>query len=675
MRGMDSPPHRWTALRKKGPPPAVLWAVFALWCSSAAWAAGIVPDGSSTTSVSADAAGKASVAIALPVAGVSHNTFSQFNVARAGVDLINTGVNARYIVAEVTSTAPSLIQGPLAVVGPRANFILANPNGIAVNGGSLLNFGRVALTTGKISFNDFNAAPGISQRNIVITTDRGAIDIGPEGLSGALINLEFIAKNLRVGGPVTNTFDSGSARIRAVIGSSRSEIDSAVSPTDNLNDWLSHTSSNATSAGAALVDITPLGSLTAGKIQLSVTDSGAGVRQAGSALASLGDFSLSASGEIRVVGASVVGAGNVVVRGGSFIQESTGDRASRMVASGGAVLVRSDGDIINRGSLIQGAVRDPAAPGSLGAVTLRAGGSVINETPAGEPVAVVFGVADDVVVQAQADIFNRSARLISNRNLRLVAARDVTNEVERRGGIPQGTPQSYRGRTRGALGFSKRSAGFTVDYGELVAGAEQAFLVANGDVEVSGRNLSNRGGEVSANDGDIRFAARERILNEGLATGQVRFERSCGLLRCKINAESNVSVVGGLLNASRSIELVAGQEIENIGGRVLALNDMTLDAPRVTAKSVTAYSVIRRNSGLKALFGDTWAQVYAADQGGSFTASQGRLRLTGSAFNDGGIFAAAEGIDAPNGVVTLRQPRRDPVRLDDHIGMTSWIWK
>ena len=165
--------------------------------------------------VSATATGKAVIAIAPPVAGVSHNTYSRFDVGRAGADFQNSGVNARYIVNEVTSTNPSRIEGPVAVVGPRASVILANPNGITLNGASFVNTGNVAIATGAVRFQDLAPAPGVIQRNIVLTTDRGTIEIGPEGLAGAFANLELIAKRLQVGGPVTNTFTSAGARLRA----------------------------------------------------------------------------------------------------------------------------------------------------------------------------------------------------------------------------------------------------------------------------------------------------------------------------------------------------------------------------------------------------------------------------------------------------------------------------
>ncbi|MCK7490587.1 MAG: filamentous hemagglutinin N-terminal domain-containing protein [Comamonadaceae bacterium] len=201
--------------------------------SAASWqarGAGLVPDGATATTVSSTPAGKAVIAIAPPVAGVSHNTYSSFNVGRAGADLQNSGVSARYIVNEVTSTRPSLIEGPIAVVGPRASVILANPHGITLNGASFVNTGNVAITTGRVRFHDLNPAPGIVQRNIVLTTDQGVIEIGPEGLAGAFANLELIAKRLKVGGPVTNTFTSADARVRAVLGDSRAEVDTSVSP-------------------------------------------------------------------------------------------------------------------------------------------------------------------------------------------------------------------------------------------------------------------------------------------------------------------------------------------------------------------------------------------------------------------------------------------------------------
>ncbi|MHA6868721.1 two-partner secretion domain-containing protein, partial [Ralstonia pseudosolanacearum] len=100
--------------------------------------------------------------------GVSLNTYTQFNVPSQGTLLNNApgitqtqqagyvngnpnllpGGSARIIVNQVTSTSPSTLRGYLEVAGPRAEVVIANPNGILVNGGGFINTSRATLTTG-----------------------------------------------------------------------------------------------------------------------------------------------------------------------------------------------------------------------------------------------------------------------------------------------------------------------------------------------------------------------------------------------------------------------------------------------------------------------------------------------------------------------------------------------
>ena len=97
---------------------------------------------------------------------------------------------------------------------------------------------------------------------------------------------------------------------------------------------------------------------------------------------------------------------------------------------------------------------------------------------------------------------------------------------------------------------------------------------------------------------------------------------------------------------------------------------MQLQAPQIIARSRPVHTVILRDKGLKALLGDTWAQVYATDQGGSFTAQQGRLILQGAARQEGGSFQAQDGVDGA--IEVIRLPQRDPVRLENHLGLLRW---
>ena len=100
--------------------------------------------------------------------GVSRNEYETFNVPDKGAILNNSytlsktelagyvqGNNnmaerpAKIIVNEVTGAGPTSMNGFLEVAGNRADVVIANPNGITVNGGGFINTGKAFLTTGK----------------------------------------------------------------------------------------------------------------------------------------------------------------------------------------------------------------------------------------------------------------------------------------------------------------------------------------------------------------------------------------------------------------------------------------------------------------------------------------------------------------------------------------------
>ena len=100
-------------------------------------------------------------------AGVSRNTYSQFDINRPGALLNNSRTNvqtqlggwvqgnpwlatgsAKVILNEVNSSHPSLLKGHVEVAGQKADVIIANPAGIKVDGAGFINAERVVLTTG-----------------------------------------------------------------------------------------------------------------------------------------------------------------------------------------------------------------------------------------------------------------------------------------------------------------------------------------------------------------------------------------------------------------------------------------------------------------------------------------------------------------------------------------------
>ncbi|MEM9803943.1 MAG: filamentous hemagglutinin N-terminal domain-containing protein, partial [Cyanobacteria bacterium P01_D01_bin.56] len=102
-------------------------------------------------------------------AGVSHNKYTDFNIGNQGLILNNAAVvgtsqlggvvlgnpnltpgnEAALIINEVTSSNPSVLGGALEVHGQRADVVVANPNGITVDGLETINIERFSLTTGR----------------------------------------------------------------------------------------------------------------------------------------------------------------------------------------------------------------------------------------------------------------------------------------------------------------------------------------------------------------------------------------------------------------------------------------------------------------------------------------------------------------------------------------------
>lgn len=144
-----------------------------------AWAeAPILPDttapGNRCPLVQETANGIPLVNISAPTAsGVSRNDYERFNIPTKGAILNNSYIlsktelagyvqgnanmaqgPAKIIVNQVTSGNPTTMNGFLEVAGHKADVIIANPNGITVNGGGFINTARAILTTGKPEYDN-----------------------------------------------------------------------------------------------------------------------------------------------------------------------------------------------------------------------------------------------------------------------------------------------------------------------------------------------------------------------------------------------------------------------------------------------------------------------------------------------------------------------------------------
>ena len=107
--------------------------------------------------------------------GLSHNKFKHYNVNKEGLILnnankanvdtqlagyiygnsnLNTSGPAQTILNQVTGQNKSYLRGATEVAGSAAHVIIANPNGIYMNGAGFINTPKVTITTGTPNFSN-----------------------------------------------------------------------------------------------------------------------------------------------------------------------------------------------------------------------------------------------------------------------------------------------------------------------------------------------------------------------------------------------------------------------------------------------------------------------------------------------------------------------------------------
>ncbi|TPW39313.1 filamentous hemagglutinin N-terminal domain-containing protein, partial [Mixta tenebrionis] len=311
--------------------------------------AGVVADksapGKQQPQIINSASGITQINIQTPsAAGVSRNTYSQFDVDRRGVILNNSHRNvqtnlagmvaanpnlakgeAKIILNEVNSRNPSQLNGYIEVAGQKAQVVIANPSGIQCDGCGFINANRATLTTG---------TPQLSDGNLTgYRVNDGNITLTGKGLdSSAQDYTDIIARSVKV-----------NAGIRArdlKITTGRNQVDAAHQLITALAD------DGSKKPGVAL-DVSALGGMYAGKIRLTGTEKGVGVHNAGEIGATAGNVVLTADGRIENNG-HISSTGNAQIISHADISNSGGIHSQQQLT------LSSDGALSNSGSLVSG---------------------------------------------------------------------------------------------------------------------------------------------------------------------------------------------------------------------------------------------------------------------------------------------------------------------------------
>ena len=242
--------------------------------------------------------------------GVSRNDYTNFNVPQNGVILNNSYQmsntklggyvpgnanmmrgSANVIVNEVTSHNPTEMKGFIEVAGRKASVVVANPNGITVDGSGFINTDRAVLTTGKT---EYDSKGNLNSYRV----EQGRISINGNGLNAKDANaLQILTEATNVNAGVwANTIETRTGK---------NTIDAKTLDTKKIGD-----SSNVG------LDVSAIGGMYANSITMKGTNTGLGVNVKG-VVSSTQASSITSEGKIIVDG-GVTSNGNTTLAGQSI---------------------------------------------------------------------------------------------------------------------------------------------------------------------------------------------------------------------------------------------------------------------------------------------------------------------------------------------------------------------
>nr|WP_310678119.1 filamentous hemagglutinin N-terminal domain-containing protein [Burkholderia multivorans] len=313
-------------------------------------------------------------------AGLSHNRFTEYNVGAAGLVLNNSvhavdtqlagridgntllgGRPASVILNQVTGGNASMLAGATEVAGQAARVIVANPNGIGVNGGSFINANHVSLVAGAVEFDEQGA---IRQ----FRTEHGRIAIDGAGLDARDVDqLDLVSRTLQVNAALH------ARRVTAV----------AQRGTANVEQPGSHQLSGQGDGAMpdVAIDVSKLGSMHASAITMHGSSAGVGVNLAGKVDAVTGGIAISSGGIVKVQDGGSLTADRLSINGN--LDNAGSVRAGRALSAMGTLHNRAGGRIESGGTLSSmGSVRNAgtlhadAAMSLMGALTNERGARI-----------------------------------------------------------------------------------------------------------------------------------------------------------------------------------------------------------------------------------------------------------------------------------------------------------
>lgn len=579
--------------------------------------------------------------------GLSHNVYDKLNVDKNGLIFNNSvgGANttlagqiqgnsnltsgaAKVILNEVTSKNASAINGMMEVAGDKADLIIANPNGITVNGGGSINTSKLTLTTGTPDIQN-DALAGYS-------VNGGTITLGKLNNSSPT---EILSRNVVVNGKVTAN------ELNVVAG-------------NNYVDAAGQVTGSVTAAGtrnANSIDVAALGGMYANKINLISTESGVGARNQGVIAGGIGGVNIDANGQLLNNNARIESSGQINIKTKGALNNTTGD-----ITSVGTIALDTNKNSLNNSRsgnistmadlyVNSGAIDNTngkiAAAGMLAVDTN-------NNTLTNYGKGVAVGIEAGIVALKTGTLNNSNGQILGGYvGLESASVNNNSGMVDSLGDVnvvSGGNVDNNRGMLRSAGGFTKIAAKGTVNNGSTktadTASDDSLGIIAEKGVQIAANSINNNGGQMASN-GDISLESAGAIDNYSgklnsnskviAKAASLRNDNGGVAGRTGVSAAvgGNITNYIGVFSSEEGDVALASNALNNRGGFIMGQN-VSINT-NAGVNNNTAFIVA--NKVLSVTAGDNIENRYADDFGTAFGTYFGMPQQNGGMVGKQGV--------------------------------------
>ena len=520
--------------------------------------------------------------------GISHNVYKEYNVDGRGailnnsVDIVNSQLGgliygnpnfqnerreANTILNEVSGVNRSRIEGYQEIAGKKANYILANPNGIYINGAGFINTGNVTLTTGS--------------GNNLQNPEKGKIEVTGKGLDLRNINkAELIARIGELSAPIY-----GGEEVNLKLGSQ-----------------------GQTNKPEYALDARELGSIYAGRINIVVNEDGVGVKTQAPMQATKGDVVITSKGKVYLKDTQAKGdikiSSTETEIGDKLVAENTINIESGKTTNSGQIQANKDitinGDVdssnlisTNKDISISGDLKNSGKIEANKDINVKGNVENTKIILANKDLNIKGDLTNTANIQAKNSI-DINSKSIDNKGI-IVAEKEISiksNNINNSNKIATkellninnkiltNSGKIYSGKETKIVNQKIDNTGDIVSSGKIDINStaiESNNILANGDISINTKELKSKGKIYS--DKDIKLIANN-IENNELTAKRLeivadKLDNNTKILTTdKQNIMTKTLLNKGMIHSSEEIDLKAVDLLNN--GNILSIGNMSI---------------------------------------------------------------------------------------------------